>query len=251
MKVCLALSTVHLPCSCPCLVTNEFSHLRKRSAGKLHFCVFPGIRSMSESAKRLQKLFGSALSHLLLLLLIMFAPPTYDRCVFPQFSDPLSFLWEEKGTDQTNPKFRGIQKWFWRAHFTVRFPTQKKNTKRFPPFAFAQLKKHGLRSFCRAFGRFRVFNMWSFLMRVLGNSDNKLFSAGISQKFDGKSRTPLQVFESWCAKKVCSRFAPYQKEVGTYCSRRRKNLPSKLWALVGGPTFIRGVCVCVFCPGLL
>ena len=61
----LAPPTFHLLCTCSLLLTSEFSHLRKRSAEKLHFCAFPGICSISESAKKLQKLFGSALSHLI------------------------------------------------------------------------------------------------------------------------------------------------------------------------------------------
>ena len=48
------------------LVPSEFSHLRKRSAKNLHFCTFLGNCSISESAKKLQKLVGSALSHLML-----------------------------------------------------------------------------------------------------------------------------------------------------------------------------------------
>ena len=54
------------------LVPSEFSHLRKRSAKKLHFCTFPGFPSISESAKNLQKLFGSALSHLRFVVFLIF-----------------------------------------------------------------------------------------------------------------------------------------------------------------------------------
>ena len=61
----LAPPTFHLLFMCSLLLTSEFSHLRKRSAEKLHFCAFPGICTTSESAKKLQKLFGSALSHLM------------------------------------------------------------------------------------------------------------------------------------------------------------------------------------------
>ena len=57
---------MHLLCMCSMLVPSEFSHLRKRSAKKVHFCLFPGICRISESAKKLQKLFGSALSHLII-----------------------------------------------------------------------------------------------------------------------------------------------------------------------------------------
>ena len=62
----LALPAMHLLCMCSMLVPSEFSHLRKRSAKKLHFCTFLGNCSISESAKKLQKLFGSALSHLII-----------------------------------------------------------------------------------------------------------------------------------------------------------------------------------------
>ena len=50
---------------CSLLVPSVLSHSWKRSAKKLHYCTFTGIRCMSESAKKLQKLFGSALSHLI------------------------------------------------------------------------------------------------------------------------------------------------------------------------------------------
>ena len=30
--------------------------------------------------------------------------------------------WAQTGTDRTNPIFWGLQNWFWRGHFTVRFP---------------------------------------------------------------------------------------------------------------------------------
>ena len=56
---------------CSLLLTSESSHLRKRSAEKLHFCAFPGICSISESAKKLQKLFGSALSHLIVVVVVV------------------------------------------------------------------------------------------------------------------------------------------------------------------------------------
>ena len=62
----LALPAMHPLCVCSMLVPSEFSHLRKRSAKKLHFCTFLGNCRISESAKKLQKLFGSALSHLII-----------------------------------------------------------------------------------------------------------------------------------------------------------------------------------------
>ena len=34
----------------------------------------------------------------------------------------MSFSLEETGTDQTNPTFWGLQNWFWRGCFMVRFP---------------------------------------------------------------------------------------------------------------------------------
>ena len=50
-------------------------------------------------------------------------PPTYDTFPPPPFfGDSLSFPLKERGTDQTNPNFWGLQKWFWRAHSAVRFP---------------------------------------------------------------------------------------------------------------------------------
>ena len=60
----LALPTMHLLCMCSMLVPSEFSHLRRRSAHNVHFCTFPGICCITESVKKLLKLFGSALSHL-------------------------------------------------------------------------------------------------------------------------------------------------------------------------------------------
>ena len=48
------------------LFPSEFSHLRKRSAKKLHFCTVPGISCISENANKLQKLCGSAVSYLTL-----------------------------------------------------------------------------------------------------------------------------------------------------------------------------------------
>ena len=62
----LALPAMPLLCMCSMLVPSEFSHLRKRSAKKLHFGIFLGNCRISESAKKLQKLFGSALSHLII-----------------------------------------------------------------------------------------------------------------------------------------------------------------------------------------
>ena len=62
----LALPAMHPLCVCSMLVPSEFSHLRKRSAKKLHFCAFLGNCCISESAKKLQKFFGSALSHLII-----------------------------------------------------------------------------------------------------------------------------------------------------------------------------------------
>ena len=35
----------------------------------------------------------------------------------PPFVHAMSFSLEETGTDQTNPTFRGLQNWFWRACF--------------------------------------------------------------------------------------------------------------------------------------
>ena len=70
----LAPPAMHLLCMCSMLVPSEFSHLRKRSAKKLHFCAFPGICCISESAKKLQKLFGSALSHLIICCFFDFGP---------------------------------------------------------------------------------------------------------------------------------------------------------------------------------
>ena len=40
----------------------------------------------------------------------------------PLFGISVSFPLKERGTDQTNPNFWGLQKWFWRAHSPVRFP---------------------------------------------------------------------------------------------------------------------------------
>ena len=49
----------------------------------------------------------------------VFGPP-HLRYVFPPlFGDSLSFPLKERGTDQTNPYFWGLQKWFWRAHPAV------------------------------------------------------------------------------------------------------------------------------------
>ena len=48
-------------------------------------------------------------------------PPTYDTFP-PPFVHAMSFSLAETGTDQTNPIFWGLQKWFWRGHFIVRFP---------------------------------------------------------------------------------------------------------------------------------
>ena len=48
---------MHLLCMCSMLVPSEFSHLQKQFAKKWHFCTFPGISCISESAKN----FGEAL----------------------------------------------------------------------------------------------------------------------------------------------------------------------------------------------
>ena len=61
----LALPNLHPLCRCSLLLKSEFSHLRKRSAEKLHFCAFPGVCSISECAEKLQTRFGSALAHLM------------------------------------------------------------------------------------------------------------------------------------------------------------------------------------------
>ena len=56
-------------------------------------------------------------------------PPPTIRFPPPFFGDSLSFPLKERGTDQTNPNFWGLQKWFWRAHSAVRFPPPPKFTR--------------------------------------------------------------------------------------------------------------------------
>ena len=64
----------------------------------------------------------------------VFGPPTYDTFSPPPFfGDSLSFPLKERGTDQTNPNFWGLQKWFWRAHSAVRFPPPQIHAIRFAP----------------------------------------------------------------------------------------------------------------------
>ena len=66
----------------------------------------------------------------------VFGPPTYDTFPPPPFGDSLSFPLKERGADQTNPNFWGLQKWFWRAHSRVRFPPPPPpqiHVIRFPP----------------------------------------------------------------------------------------------------------------------
>ena len=62
-----------------CWSQVSFSHLQKASAKKMHVCTFLGICSTSENAKKLQKLFGSALSHLIICLFFDFAPGDCSR----------------------------------------------------------------------------------------------------------------------------------------------------------------------------
>ena len=61
-----------------------------------------------------------------------FGPPHlwYD---FPPFVHAMSFSLEETGTDQTNPTFWGLQNWFWRGCFMVRFPPPKSHDTFCPP----------------------------------------------------------------------------------------------------------------------
>ena len=61
----LALPAMHLLCMCLMLVPSEFSFARLY-AKNLQFWNFPGIPCISESAKKLQKPFGRALSHLII-----------------------------------------------------------------------------------------------------------------------------------------------------------------------------------------
>ena len=69
-------------------------------------------------------------------------PPTYDTFP-PPFGDSLSFPLKERGTDETNPNFWGLQRWFWRAHSAVRFPPPQIHAIRFaPPSAAAQISFH-------------------------------------------------------------------------------------------------------------
>ena len=57
----------------------------------------------------------------------------------PPFVYAMSFFLEETGTDQTNPTFWGLQNWFWRGCFMVRFPPPKSHdTFCPPPFANSQ-----------------------------------------------------------------------------------------------------------------
>ena len=65
---------MHLLCMCSMLVPSEFSHLRKLSAKKMHVRTFLGNCRISESAKKLQKLFGSAPSHLRICCFFDFGP---------------------------------------------------------------------------------------------------------------------------------------------------------------------------------
>ena len=55
----LGLPPSHLLCMFSMLAPSELSHLRKWSAKKEHFGTFPGMCCISESAKKLQKLFGT------------------------------------------------------------------------------------------------------------------------------------------------------------------------------------------------
>ena len=71
-----------------------------------------------------------------------FGPPTYDTFPPPLFGYSLSFPLKERGTDQTNPNFWGLQKWFWRAYSAVHFPPPQIYAIRFaPPSAAAQFFK--------------------------------------------------------------------------------------------------------------
>ena len=58
-------------------------------------------------------------------------PHTYDTFPPPPFVHALSFSLEETGADQTNPTFRGLQNWLWRAHSIV--CSQAKSHGTFPP----------------------------------------------------------------------------------------------------------------------
>ena len=69
-----------------------------------------------------------------------FGPPPHLWYDFPPpFVYAMSFSWEETGTNQTNPTFWGLQNWFWRGGFMVRFPPPQNRTIRSaPPFANSQ-----------------------------------------------------------------------------------------------------------------
>ena len=62
-----------------------------------------------------------------------FGPPIYDTIPPPPFVHAMSFSLEETDTDQTNPTFWGLQNWFWRGCFMVRFPPQKSHDTFCPP----------------------------------------------------------------------------------------------------------------------
>ena len=68
-----------------------------------------------------------------------FGPPHLWYDFPPPFVYAMSFSLEETGTNQTNPTFWGLQNWFWRGGFMVRFPPTQNRTIRFaPPFANSQ-----------------------------------------------------------------------------------------------------------------
>ena len=94
----------------------------------LKVLVYTGLRYRSIECSSLQKRFWAP------------RPPTMIR-VPPFFGDSLSIPYKERGTNQTNPNFWGLQRWFWRANSAVRFPpTPKNDLIRFgpPPAAAAQ-----------------------------------------------------------------------------------------------------------------
>ena len=72
-------------------------------------------------------------------------PPPTIRFPTP-FVHALSFSLEEAGTDQTNPTFRGLQNWFWRALSIARSPPPPYST--FPPPPKSQ------DTFCSPIGHF-------------------------------------------------------------------------------------------------
>ena len=78
-------------------------------------------------------------------LMIRFPPP---------FVHAMSFSLEEMGTDQTNPTFWGLQNWFCRGCFMVRFPPPP------PP------KSHD--TFCPPLCEFPTLNSPSFLENRMG-----------------------------------------------------------------------------------